>query len=246
MPVQRQSVSENLLLAALTDGDRAILAPHLAEVPLNSRDVLVRPNLPIEHVYFPQRGLASIISGGDDGVRLEVGVFGRDGMSAPSLLLGVDRTPHETFMQVPGAGLKIAADAFVNALRQSQTLRAAMLKYVQALTIQTSQTAVSNGAFTIEERLARWLLMCHDRLEGDVLPLTHEFLALMLAVRRPGVTIAVQTLDGAGLIKADRGRITVVDRAGLEDLADGSYGPAEAEYERLIAPLRRGLVSEPG
>lgn len=209
------------------------------EVPLRVRDVLVHADRSIEHVYFPCHGLASVISSVNDGTRLEVGVFGRDGLSAPSLLLGVDRTPHETFIQVEGSGLRMDAAAFTDALNDSPTLHGELLKYVQVLTIQIAHTAVANGTHTIEERLARWLLMSHDRLDGDEVPLTHEFLALMLAVRRAGVTVATQALEGAGLIKAERGLITILDRAGLEDLADGSYGPPEAEYERLIATLRR-------
>jgi len=239
VPAQRSSSSENVLLAWLTPDDRALLDPHLEAVPLKTRDVLAHANLPIQHVYFPLQGLASIISGLHDQARLEVGLFGRDGMSAPSLLLGVDRTPHETFIQAPGAALRMPADAFTAAFQQSSSLHDALLKYVHVLSIQTAHTAVANGVFIIEERLARWLLMCHDRLEGDALPLTHEFLALMLAVRRPGVTVAIQILESAGLIRAERGLITIRDRARLEEVADGSYGSPEAEYERLIAPLRR-------
>jgi hypothetical protein len=160
-------------------------------------------------------------------------------MSATSLLLGVDQTPQEMFMQVPGVGLRIEAAAFTAALRQSPSLHASLLKYIQTFTIQTAHTAVSNGSYTIEERLARWLLMCHDRLDTDDLPLTHDFLAIMLAVRRSGVTVAVQTLEGAGMIKGHRGRVTILDRAKLLETANGSYGPPEAEYERLIGPLDR-------
>lgn len=241
MPAQPKTVtSGNLLLARLETSDRALLEPHLEAVALNLRDVLVHADRVIEHVYFPDQGLASVISSAGDGARLEVGMFGREGLSAPSLLLGVDSTPHETFVQARGYARRIEAAAFTTALRQSATLLGELLKYVQALSVQTAHTAVSNGAFTIEERLARWLLMCHDRLDTDGLPMTHEFLALMLAVRRAGVTTAVQALEGAGLVRAERGLITILDRPRLEDLANGSYGQPEAEYERLMGSFRPG------
>ena len=109
-----------------------------------------------------------------------------------------------------------------------------MLRYVQTKLIQARQTAFVNAAYTMDVRLARWLLMCHDRLEGDEIPITHEFIAMMLGVQRSGATITVQTLEGTGIIKAQRGRITVRNREGLIALADGSYGTTEAEYARLI------------
>jgi CRP-like cAMP-binding protein len=108
------------------------------------------------------------------------------------------------------------------------------LRYVEAFQVQVAHTALSHGSYTIEERLARWLLMCHDRLDGDDLPLVHEFLALMLGVRRSGVTLALQILEGAGVIHAKRGLITVHDRAKLQEIAGGSYGVPEVEYRRLI------------
>jgi CRP-like cAMP-binding protein len=241
----------NRLLASLSPADLMLLEPRFERVPLKLREVLVRPGEPVERAYFLEAGIASIISTTGDGARLEVGIFGRDGMSAPFLLLGLDRTPQETFMQVEGSALAIDAAPFEAALTQSPSLRLSLLKYVQAFTIQTAHTAVSNGSYQIEERLARWLLMCHDRMDGDELPLTHEFLAMMLAVRRSGVTLAMQSLEGAGIVRANRGRVTILSREKLEEVAGGSYGPAEGEYERLIGPLRRGppplrVVSEEG
>jgi len=110
-----------------------------------------------------------------------------------------------------------------------------LLRFVQAFTVQVAQTALSNGSYTLEERLARWLLMCHDRVDGDVLSTTHEFLSIMLGVRRPGVTEALHILEGAHVIRAERGLVTVLDRAKLEQVAGESYGVAEAEYARLMA-----------
>jgi CRP-like cAMP-binding protein len=119
------------------------------------------------------------------------------------------------------------------------------MPYVQAFMSQTAQTALTNGRAKLEERLARWILMAHDRTDGDTLDLTHEFLALMLGVRRPGVTIAMHFLEGAGLIRSTRRAILIVDRDGLEQHADGSYGVPEAEYERLLGvPLKK--AAQPG
>lgn len=191
----------------------------------------------MEHVWFPESGLGSIISSTSDGRRLEVGIYGRDGMSGTPLMLGVDRTPHEHLIQVAGAGLRIPANAFMASVNESESLRSLMLRYVQVFTVQTASTALANGGFNIDERLARWLLMCDDRADG-VVRLTHEFLSIMLGVRRSSVTVALQTLEGAGLIRASRGQITITDRAKLEEVAGDSYGPPEAEYERLIGPFK--------
>jgi CRP-like cAMP-binding protein len=120
---------------------------------------------------------------------------------------------------------------------ESVTLRELLLRYVQTLLIQTAQSAVANARYQIEARLARWLLMCHDRVEGDEIALTHEFMAMMIGAQRSGVTVALHILEGAAMIRSKRGRVIILDREKLEDLAGDSYGPAEAEYRRLIAPF---------
>uniref|UniRef100_UPI0035CA9236 Crp/Fnr family transcriptional regulator n=1 Tax=uncultured Methylobacterium sp. TaxID=157278 RepID=UPI0035CA9236 len=137
-------------------------------------------------------------------------------------------------MQLAGEGLRITVDALCSAVGASPSLHRLLLRYVQTEIVQTRQTAYVNGSFNIEARLARWLLMCHDRVDGDDLLLKHDFLAMMLGVQRSGVTLALQNLEGAGRIRARRGRITVIDRERLEAMADGSYGAPEAEYGRLI------------
>jgi CRP-like cAMP-binding protein len=226
--------SANRLLAALTPDDAGLLQVHLEPVTLELRRTLESPGKPIRHVYFPETGLGSVVAIDAKGRRIEIGIFGRDGMSGTTVVLGGDRSPHETTMQASGAGRRIAAAAFQEALAQSPTLRTVLLRYVQALAVQTAYTALANGQAKLEERLARWLLMCHDRIEGEEMPLTHEFLSTMLGVRRAGVTIALHMLEGRGLIRATRGAITVQDREGLEEAANGSYGQPEAEYRRLF------------
>jgi CRP-like cAMP-binding protein len=217
--------------------DFNLLSPNLEAVKLDLRFVLAPPNQPIKHVYFLESGLGSVVATAADGTRLEVGIFGRDGMSGTSLLLGADQTPYDTFVQLAGSALRLKATDLDRALHERASLRTFLLKFVQVFAVQTAYTAVANGSYTIEERLARWLLMCHDRVDGDDLALTHDFLAIMLAVRRAGVTVATQVLEGDGIIRAKRGLITVLDRRRLEDVASGSYGIPEAEYARLIGPL---------
>jgi hypothetical protein len=166
---------------------------------------------------------------------VEVGLAGWEGLSgAVPVLLGNDRIPHDNFMQVAGHGLRIGTEALCAAVEESPSLRTLLLRYVQTEFVQARQTAYVNATYTTELRLARWLLMCHDRVDGDDLPVKHEFLAVMLGVQRTGVTLALQVLEGAGRIRGRRGRITVTNRELLEQLAGDSYGAAEAEYARLI------------
>lgn len=181
---------------------------------------------------FITSGLASVIAIGRNSHRLEVGIIGCDGMTGLPVVLGNDRSPNETFIQVEGTGSRITADGLRQAMRKSASLSRVLLNFVNAFLIQTSHTALSNGTATIEERLARWLLMAQDRLGGDEVPLTHEFLSLMLGVRRVGVTGALNQLHRKGVIRLSRGRIWVVDRDGLIDFANGSYGIPEAMARR--------------
>ena len=238
MPLPDRYLVRNVLLRALSPDDLGPLRPYLESVEVRRKEVMVRPGEPFEHAWFPESGLASVVSESEDGHRAEVGAFGHDGMVSTALVLGVDRTPHETFVQVDGTWLRIEADALRDAMRRSPALHGLLLRYVQAFLTMLARTALANAGYTTEERLARWVLMAHDRMDGDEVPLTHEFLSLMLGVHRPGVTIALHLLEGAGMIRAKRGLITVRDRGKLEDAAGGSYGVAEAEYERLIGPFK--------
>ncbi|MGP0090306.1 MAG: Crp/Fnr family transcriptional regulator [Xanthobacteraceae bacterium] len=151
-----------------------------------------------------------------------------------AVIMGTDRSPNETFMQGAGAGQRITADKLRQGMEQSGTLRRALLHYGHTFVIQAMHTAMANGRGRIQERLARWLLMAGDRIDGDELPLTHEFLATMLGVRRPGVTVALSRLEEDGLIQAHRGVISILDRKGLEQNSKGAYGAPEAEFQRLF------------
>lgn len=231
----RSFYSNNLLLGALSEADRNLLTPHFERVSLEREMVLVAPHERIAHVHFLEGGIASITSLSSDGSRTEIGIFGREGVSGMSLILGADRSPHETFMQVDHShALRIEASRFLEAVEESSALRRMMLRYVQTMVVQMGQSAVANARHQIEGRLARWLVMCHDRVDGDEIALTHEFMAIMIGAQRSGVTVALHVLEGTGMIRSSRGRVTIVDRCKLEDLAEDSYGLAEAEYRRLI------------
>jgi CRP-like cAMP-binding protein len=238
--------SPNTLLGALSPGDLALLTPHFTRVDLGRRQVLVTPHQPIDQVYFPEGGVVSIVSETVHSGPIEAGIFGREGVSAACLLLGTDRSPHRTFVQVEGGtALRIDTPAYLAAVRQSETLRTVMLRYVQTLLVQTAQSMATNATQRIEARLARWLLMCHDRVDGDEIALTHEFMGMMIAAERSGVTVTLHILEGAGMIRSTRGRVVITDRDRLEDLAGDSYGVPEAEYRHLIGPLGRRSVVLP-
>ena len=229
-----QQTVRNRLLKALPADDFNLLEPSLQPMPAPLRHVMFEAHKPIEHVYFPESGFASVTMPSTTGP-IELGMIGREGLvGASPILLGVDRSPHDCFTQMAGDVLRISVADLKQAIGRSPGLGAVLLRFVQSFLVQIAQTAFANAAYTIEIRLARWLLMCHDRGQDDELGVTHEFLAMMLGVRRPGVTLATQTLEGNLLIRASRGRIVVLDRPGLEALAGESYGIAEAEYLRLI------------
>lgn len=240
-----QSYTRNFLLRAMPAEDFMLLQPHLERVKLAEREELVLPDTPIEHIHFLEGGMCSIVAD-QEGDVVEIGVFGREGVSGTAALLGSDRTPHKSFMQIDGTtSLRIPVDRVKQACRQSETLQTLLLRYVQALSIQAAQTAAANAHNALPERLARWLLMCHDRVDDDLIPLTHEFMSMMLAVRRSGVTVTLHVLEGSHAIRAQRGLITVLDRERLEDIAGQSYGAAEAEYRRLIGPFGKSVRSDP-
>jgi CRP-like cAMP-binding protein len=226
--------SNNGLLASLSTADHGLLAPHLESVTLELRKPLERPNRRISAAYFPEAGIASVVAVQSTGKRVEVGLIGREGMTGLPIVLGDHRSPHSTYIQVAGNGKCMPATELSKAIRTSLSLRDSLLKFVQAFGVQITQTAICNVQSRLDVRLARWLLMAHDRVGVDEIPLTHEFLALMLGVRRSGVTEALHALGNRGLISHGRGKVTVKDRKGLERAAGEAYGAPEAEYRRLI------------
>ncbi len=237
----------NHLLAALPPHDLARLRPQLEPVALLVPQVLYAAGQPIPAVHFVETGWVSMVARLEGGDLAEVGLVGREGMVGLSLALGADAASTEAMVQGTGTALRMDAAAFRQALAGSAALHRLLLRYALAFQAQVSQTAACNGRHRLEERLARWLLMAHDRADGDELPLTQDFLSMMLAVRRSGVTIAAGILQKAGLIRYVRGRITVLDRPGLEAAACECHGAVRREYARLLPDAggaRRGHDAE--
>lgn len=228
------SLHRNRLLNALSPDDRALLRPHLRLVTLKLRQELEQPNRPIRRVYFIEQGIASVVATTMGRHRVETGLIGPEGMTGLMVLLGNHQSPSATFMQAAGSALSIEADALRGALEKSESMRRLLLRFAQVFLIQTAQTAVANARLTLEGRLARWLLMTQDRLGQSHVPMTHEFLSVMLGVRRAGVTEALHGLEGKRAIKAMRGEIVILDRKVIEKRAGALYGLPESEYERLI------------
>ena len=176
------SLSSNTLLLSLSPSDFDLLAPRLEAVTLGVRKMLEKPNQKIEDVYFPETGFASVVAVQRNGKEVEVGLIGREGMTGLPVVLGNHRSPHATYIQAPGKGHSIPAGELRQAMQDSGSLRDSLLKFVQAFSVQTTHTAICNARAKLDERLARWLLMAQDRIQSDILPLTHEFLSLMLGV----------------------------------------------------------------
>lgn len=229
-----QSDCRNRLLAVLAPEDFNRLAPALERQPLRLHETLIGVDQPISHAYFVETGLISIVATTESG-RIEIGLVGREGLGGVPLVLGTDRGPFLGIVQGAGEALRIPATALRAALDASPGLRGVLGRYAFGLMIQMGYTGYANAELNVEARLARWILMTHDRLNHEAMPLTHEFMAMMLGVRRTGVTAAMYVLTGAGMIRASGGRITVLDRDKLKDLTGDTYGPAEAQYERLLA-----------
>lgn len=230
-----QQPFRNRLLATLPSCDLEFLQKHLQPISLPRRTQLELPNRKIEHVYFVESGIVSIVAT-MPGSEIEIGIVGHEGMTGHSVIHFDDRSPYAAYMQVEGSGQKIAATVIVDAVRRSEACRKAFFGFTRAFMVQTSETAVANARATILERLARWLLMAHDRLETGEIPLTHEFLAMMMGTRRPGVTEACHELARQQFIDNTRGKIMIIDRGGLERFAGHFYGVSEHEYARLVPP----------
>jgi CRP-like cAMP-binding protein len=225
---------DNLLLAAMATEDFVQIQADLTYVELPMRQCLAPANVPIEHVYFVQSGIVSVVAQSNEYRSIEVGIVGLEGFSGIPLVLGADQSLNQEFVQVPGTALQMPAHQFRNAAERLPGFRVVLLRYVHAYMTQVAQSLLSVGADFLGPRLARWLLMCQDRIHGPELPLTHEFLAMMLSVRRPGVTESLHILEGRKLIKANRGHVLILDRPGLMRLAGASYGASEQEYNRLF------------
>ena len=219
---------KNRVLASLPKAEINRLAPYLAPVTLKLRAQLLDGRA--DYAFFLEEGLASVVLPMKDGSTVEVGVIGKDGVVGLPVLLGAETMPGETFIQVEGSGFRIKAKRLKEEFERSGELRRHLHKYVMANLVQSAQNAACNRLHPIAERLARWLLTCHDRVQSDRMPLTHEFLAQM---PRTTVTLAAGMLHQAGLIDYSRGHVTVKNRSGLEKAACECYGVVRNEFRRL-------------
>ncbi len=229
-----EGISRNRLLGALRAEDLDRILPSLESVPLVDGMPIYEPNKPISHVYFPISGVVSLVSEMREGT-VEVGAIGREGMTGLPLVLHASTMPSRAFVQVPGHAYRILGADLVAILRSAPRMERLVYRYILALFDQAAQHAACNRLHALEERCARWLLMTHDRVDGDVLPLKQQFLAEMLGVHRPAVTIAAGALQKAGVIRYTRGKVTVLDRAALEDASCKCYGIITRRAEELLA-----------
>jgi CRP-like cAMP-binding protein len=229
---------ENRLLRGLPEADLQLLLPKLKWIELKLRDTLYKPNEQIDYAYFPTSGICSVIAETATGVKSEVGIIGREGFVGAAIVLYADSAPFDVIVQVEGRALMIEKGELQETMIRSRALMAALLRFIHVFSVQTTQTAVANALYSPVERLARWLLMCQDRVDTPDFTMTHKFLAVMLGVPGTGVTAALTELESTNIIAATKGRLAVLDRPALETIVRGAYGIPEKEYERLIdAPL---------
>jgi CRP-like cAMP-binding protein len=224
----------NLFLDALPVESASRLLPRLEARFVSSGEVVAHAGFPIETIFFPRDSAISAVTRMQDGADVEVTVFGREGFYGLQVALGDGASSTEAVVQIAGAGYGIRSVDFLECLRADADLMQRVLRYAQAILETVSQFSGCNRLHPINERCARWLLMAHDRVEGDVIHLTHEFLATMLGVRRPGVSLAASALDRAGLIDHHRGRTVVRNRRGLEEVSCECYDVANDALDRLL------------
>lgn len=227
-----QTTFQNQLLRLLSFADLALLG-ELEKLDTGLRDVLEPAGKSIRSIYFPETGFASVVADVESPDPIEIGLIGPEGMTGIAVVLGDTRSPFETFIQAEGVAWKIDAARLRSAMTKSDTLQTILMRYARTFLTQVASTAAANARSSIEERLARWLVMIEDRM-GHSFPMTHDLLSIMLAVHRTGVTLALQGLEARHLIRTTRGNIEVIDRKGLIATSRGAYGLAEKEYLRLF------------
>ena len=229
-----QSESVNRLLAAVSEDEYQGIAAELESVSLELGKILHRQDEVIDYVYFPQTAIVSLLTDLADGSGIEVGLVGSEGMVGLSVIMGVERSSKVATVQGSGTALRMRASKIKEAFGRGGKLQRLLLRYTYALMGQISQSAACNRRHSIDGRLARWLLMYHDRWSSDTFELTQDFLANMLGCRRAGVSEAAQELELSGFIRQSRGRITIIDREGMEDFTCECYRVVKNEYDQIL------------
>jgi CRP-like cAMP-binding protein len=228
------SHSPNRLLALLPQDEYQRISPLLHHVPLPVRQILYQARSPIDYVYFPESGVVSAMTVMGDGSAIEVATIGNEGVAGLTAFIGGETSPNEVMVQVAGNSLRMRAETFKKEASQDGHLRRILVRYNTAFSVQVSYSVACNGLHTVEKRCCRWLLMTQDRVGSNQLPLTHEFLSIMLGVRRASITEILQPLQKSGLIHNGRGVIEIVDRDGLKTLACECYEAVNQEFARLF------------
>jgi CRP-like cAMP-binding protein len=234
--IKTHDAAQNLLLTALPKTIRDRWSPHLESVEMPLAQVLYESGATLSHVYFPTTAIISLLYVLENGSSAEIAIVGNEGIVGISLFMGGNSTPSRTVVQSAGRGLRLKAEILEDEFNQTGPVQHLLLRYTQALITQMAQTAVCNRHHSLDQQLCRWLLLSLDRLRGDELIMTQELIANMLGVRREGVTEAASKLQRAGLIRYARGRLTVVDRIGLEKRTCECYVVVKKEYDRLLPP----------
>ncbi len=224
--------TRNSILNNLPEEDYQRLLPDLEVVDLPHGHFIYRPDEPIKQVYFPNNSMVSLIATTPEGQSAEVGVIGYEGIVGIDVMMGVNSTSNESIVQLADGALRIKTDVLKKEFDKGVAFHDLSLRFIHNLMMQISQTALCNRLHTVEERLSRWLLMCRDRSQGDMLHLTQEFLAIMLGTQRATVTVAAINLQSANLIKYSRGNIVITDREGLEEFTCECYQVVKKAYER--------------
>jgi CRP-like cAMP-binding protein len=227
--------AENLLLAALPREERRRLDPFLKHAELEFGQVLIEPNEPIEYLYFPYDVVTSTIQEMSDGSSVETGLMGIEGLVGVQLWLRVPATPTRTLVQVPGSSLRMRAEDFIEeVMNKPSPLNELVARYAHAFLVMTSQVAACNRLHPVDERLCRWLKLIHNRVRRDEFPVRHEFIANMLGVHRPTVSIAANMLQKAGLISYSRGHVRILDPEGLREGACECLELMEAQFDKIF------------
>ncbi|MGV3740754.1 MAG: Crp/Fnr family transcriptional regulator [Burkholderiaceae bacterium] len=224
----------NYILSHLPDSEYQAIRPHLEFSPTPLRMLLFERNKEIKYTYFPLSGEHSVLAVMEDGAAVEVGTVGNEGMSTVDTIMGSTTAIETTICQIAGESLRMPASKFMELIEVLPELHRLCFRYLQAYLSQVSQSVACNRLHTTEERFARWILMSHDRVKGNEFHITQEFLAIMLGVHRPSVTIVAKTFQQAGLIRYNRGTVMVLDRAGLEEATCECYQAVREQYVRLL------------
>ncbi len=236
---KHDSNHRNRILNLLTSRELERLGNDLEPVPLSFKEPLHEQGKPIKHLYFPNTGVISLVTDVKDGQSIETGTIGREGVAGIGAFLGMPNATGRAFCQIPGSAIRVRCEALLAEVDRGGSLGPILLRYTSALMTMLAQGVACNRSHTLEQRMCRWLLMTRDRVDSDEFPLTQEFLAQMLGVRRPTVSLAGATLQREGLIKYSRGRITIVNRRSLEQRSCECFAFVQKQFDKALNGRKR-------